>query len=49
MVHGGLRPTRLTLVYGIKTEALSILDYSNWRLQDLPEKMFNKNYMKQLE
>ena len=49
MVHGGLRPTRLTLVDGIKTEARSILDYSNWRLQDLPEKMFNKNYMKQLD
>jgi len=48
-VNGGLRPTRLTLVDGIKTDARSILDYSNFHLQDLPDKMFNKNYMKQLD
>jgi hypothetical protein len=49
IVHGGLRPTRLTLVDGIKTESQSILDYTHFRLQDLPDKMFNKNYMKQLD
>ena len=49
VVNGGLHPTRLTLVDGIKTDALSILDYANFRLQELPDKMFNKNYMKQLE
>ena len=49
MVHGKSQPMRLTLVDGIKTDAMSILDYANLRFQDLPEKMFNKNYMKQLE
>ena len=49
VVNGGLRPMRLTLVDGIKTDASSVLDYANLRLQALPDKMFNKNYMKQLD
>ena len=49
MVHGKPQPMRLTLVDGIKTDSMSILDYANLRFQDLPDKMFNKNYMKQLE
>jgi len=49
VVNGKPRPMRLTLVDGIQKDAISILDYSNLRLQHLPEKMFNKNYMKQLE
>jgi hypothetical protein len=49
VVNGGLRPMRLTLIDGIKNDARSILDYANLRLQALPDKMFNKNYMKQLD
>jgi hypothetical protein len=48
-VRGKPQPLRLTLVDGIKTDSVSVLDYANLRFRELPEKMFNKNYMKQLE
>jgi hypothetical protein len=40
---------RVTLVDGVSRDAVSVLDYADPRLQPLPEKMFNKNFMKQLE
>lgn len=49
LVNGQSHPMRLTLIDGIKKDSISILDYSNFRLQNIPEKLFNKNYMKQLE
>ena len=48
-VCGKPQPLRLALVDGIKTDAVSVLDYANLRFRELQEKMFNKNYMKQLE
>jgi outer membrane lipoprotein-sorting protein len=48
--HGGrLRPTRLTLVDAIRKDVKSTMDFSDLRIRELPEKYFNKNYMKILD
>lgn len=49
MVLGKLRPTRLVLEDALKKGEISILDYSNMKLRDLPDKIFTKNYLKRLE
>jgi outer membrane lipoprotein-sorting protein len=46
---GRLRPTRLTLVDAIRRDHKSTMDVSNLRIRELPDKYFNKNYMKALD
>jgi outer membrane lipoprotein-sorting protein len=49
MVLGKLRPTRLVMEDALKQGEISILDYSNMKLRELPDKIFTKNYLKRLE
>jgi hypothetical protein len=46
---GHLLATRLTLVDAIRKDRVSVLDYGDLSLRDLPEKYFNKTYMKTLD
>lgn len=48
-IGGRLRPTRLTLVDAIRRDVKSTLDFNNLRVRDLPDKYFDKNYMKALD
>ena len=41
--------TRLTLVDAIRKDKRSVLDYGEITVRDLPEKYFDKNYMKSLD
>ncbi|MGG7055209.1 outer membrane lipoprotein-sorting protein [Nitrosomonas sp. ANs5] len=49
MVLGKLRPTRLIMEDALKQNEISVLDYSNMKLRNLPDKVFTKNYLKRLE
>nr|WP_281722896.1 outer membrane lipoprotein-sorting protein [Nitrosomonas nitrosa] len=49
MVLGKYRPTRLIMEDALKQGETSILDYSDMKLRDLPDKIFTKNYLKRLE
>jgi hypothetical protein len=48
---GGGHPlaTRLTLTDAIRKDRLSVLEYGRITVRDLPEKYFDKNYMKSLD
>jgi outer membrane lipoprotein-sorting protein len=47
--HGGrVRPTRLVLQDALKKGDESILDYSDLKLRDLPDRMFTKEYLRRL-
>ncbi len=46
---GQMRPTRLVMEDALKQNERSVLDYSNMRLRDLPDKVFTKEYLKKLE
>ena len=46
---GNLLATRLTLVDAIRKDKTSVLDYGEVSIRDLPEKYFDKNYMKTLD
>jgi len=46
---GRTRPTRLTMQDALRTGEESVLDYSDMRLRDLPDKIFTKDYLKRLE
>lgn len=48
-VAGHLLATRLTLVDAIRKDRKSVLDYGEITIRDLPEKYFDKNYMKTLD
>lgn len=48
-IAGHLLVTRLTLVDAIRKDKKSILDYGEISIRDLPDKYFNKNYMKTLD
>lgn len=48
-VLGELRPTRIIMEDALKHDEISVLDYSNMKLRDLPDKIFTKNYLKRLE
>ena len=48
-VGGHQLATRLTLVDGIRKDRTSVLDYGEIVVKDLPEKYFDKNYMKSLD
>jgi hypothetical protein len=46
---GRLRPTRLVMVDALRRGEQSVLDYSDMKLRDLPDKVFTKDYLKRLE
>jgi outer membrane lipoprotein-sorting protein len=46
---GRLRPTRLVMVDALRQGEQSVLDYSDMKLRDLPDKVFTKDYLKRLE
>lgn len=46
---GQLRPTRLVMEDALKQGEQSVLEYSNMRLKDLPDKMFTKEYLKKID
>jgi len=45
---GRVRPTRLIMVDALKKGQQSVLEYSNMKLRDLPDKVFSKDYLKRL-
>jgi outer membrane lipoprotein-sorting protein len=48
-VAGRVLATRLTLVDAIRKDHTSVLDYGEITVRDLPEKYFDKNFMKSLD
>lgn len=46
---GRLRPTRVILVDAIRKDVRSVLDFGALRIVDLPDKYFNKTYMRSLD
>jgi CBS domain-containing protein len=46
---GRIRPTRLVMIDGVKTDTKSVMDYDDMRLVDLPDKMFSKEYLKKVQ
>lgn len=46
---GQMRPTRLVMEDALKHGEQSVLEYSNMRLRDLPDKMFTKDYLKKID
>jgi hypothetical protein len=48
-VNGRVLATRLTLVDGIRKDRTSVLDYGEITVRDVPEKYFDKNFMKSLD
>jgi outer membrane lipoprotein-sorting protein len=46
---GRPRPTRLVMQDALRKGEESVLDYSDMRLRDLPDKVFTKDYLKRLE
>ena len=46
---GAVRPTRLVMEDALKQGEKSVLDYSNMRLRELPDKMFTKDYLKKID
>ncbi|MDO9598588.1 MAG: outer membrane lipoprotein-sorting protein [Azoarcus sp.] len=45
---GRVRPTRLVMEDALKKGEVSVLSYSNMTLQDLPERMFTREYLRRL-
>lgn len=45
---GRVRPTRLIMVDALRKGQQSVLEYSNMKLRDLPDKVFSKDYLKRL-
>lgn len=48
-ILGEIRPTRIVMEDALKSGEVSILDYSDMKLRDLPDKLFTKDYLKRLE
>jgi len=46
---GAARPTRLVMEDALTEGAKSMLDYTDLKLRDLPDKMFAKDYMRRLQ
>ena len=46
---GRVRPTRLLMQDALRAGQESVLEYSDMRLKDLPDKIFTKDYLKRLE
>ena len=49
MLHGKQRPTRLVMEDALRTGEQSVLEYSEMKLRDLPDKVFTKDYLKKLD
>ncbi|WP_153108816.1 outer membrane lipoprotein-sorting protein [Propionivibrio limicola] len=49
LLEGRTRPTRLIMDDAIRDGSRSILQYSNMKLKDLPDKLFTKDYLKKLD
>ena len=49
MLLGKQRPTRLVMEDALHKDEQSVLDYSDMKLRDLPDKVFTKDYLKKLE
>ena len=48
-MEGRKRPTRLVMEDAMRGGELSVLEYGNMKLRDLPDKVFTKDYLKKLE
>ena len=48
-IAGRVRPTRLVMEDPLHAEDHSVMQYSDIRLRDLPDRMFTKDYLKRLE
>ena len=48
-IAGQMRPTRLVMEDALHENEQSILEYSNMKLRELPDKIFTKEYLKKLE
>jgi outer membrane lipoprotein-sorting protein len=48
-IAGRMRPTRLVMSDALREGDQSILDYTNMRFRDLPDKVFSKDYLKKLD
>jgi outer membrane lipoprotein-sorting protein len=48
-ILGKLRPTRLVMENALRKGEESVLEYSEMKLRDLPDKVFTKDYLKKLE
>ena len=46
---GGFRPTRLVMEDAVVEGGKSVLDYSDLKIKDIPDRMFAKDYMKRLQ
>lgn len=46
---GDIRPTRLIIEDALRLGEKSVLDYDNFRLRPLPDKLFTKDYLKKLQ
>lgn len=46
---GQMRPTRLVMNDALKAGEKSVLEYSNMRMRELPDKVFTKEYLKKLD
>ena len=49
MLLGKQRPTRLVMEDALRKGEVSVLEYSEMKLRDLPDKIFTKDYLKKLE
>src|SRR5690242_17388464 len=49
MILGKQRPIRLVMEDALRKEEESVLEYSEMKLRDLPDKVFTKDYLKKLE
>lgn len=48
-ILGEMRPTRIIMEDALKSGEISVLDYSDMKLRELPDKLFTKDYLKKLE
>lgn len=49
IMQGQLRPTRLVMEDALRQDEISVLEYSEMKLKELPDKIFTKNYLKRLQ
>lgn len=48
-IAGQMRPTRLVMDDGLKPNEQSVLEYSEMKRRELPDKLFTKEYLKKLD
>ncbi len=49
LMAGQKRPTRLVMEDGLKPGNVSVLEYDDMKMRDLPDKVFSKDYLKKLQ